>query len=631
MEMPAYLAVLSGFRELIVFKSFLVFSILLVSSQSFCRQTAFLDSVLTLIGRADEEERHRLEALLVAHMYVDHYDSAYQLNQTVIRIGPSLKHKTLYIRGLIHSWRFFDFQKKISNLRTSVTITAQEGELRLLGDAYMFLGIAYRDNAQPDSAMIYALMARDLYEEYGDSHDIRAILQLIADMHFYAGEYEQARILYEQTLSSDYPDPWFGWRHRIITANLGLISIKQNRLDDAMHLFQTCLDTLNSSPNLNIGDSSAYSYIYRKLMEVSLLKRDYAAAEKYYRLGEQIGIRLNVRAELPGLYIGKSSILLQEGKNDSALAVLKLAERLEKQYPDLKYKIDMYRSFADIYKARGDFLNAGVSLEKLLAAKTAADSIFNRARIMHLYAHHNYLNSLQKGEQYKNERNLFYIIAGLSTSSLAVFIFLFLRIKKSYRILIEKNLDLAYSNTNEPIPLLHGYPPEENVEDDALQNMEEREETEPILNEDTAPGGLEGPETVEKQKKLPDPDKIKEILQKVELAVLHDKIYLDSNLSIAKCAGLLGTNRTYLALAVNSGYNMGFSEYINGHRVKEAIKLMSSPEAKEFTLDGIAEKSGFNNRVTFSKVFREHTGINPSYFMKNLTSSDMQYNIARAD
>lgn len=611
------------------------------SSNLFAQQTVWADSMLILIDNADDAERYRLEAQMIAMFYVAQPDSAIALNKRILEIDPGLKNQSMYIKALIHSQRYLPFPEKVKSLRNAVSLAKREDDSRLIADAYMFLGIAFRDNAQPDSAMIYALMSRDLYEEHGDSHDVRAILQLIADMRFYAGEYEQAKIIYNRILEYKNVEPWIGWRHRIITANLGLISIKQNRPEEAEKYFLICLDTLNAIKNLNFGDSTAYSYIYRKLMEVYLLKNDFKKAEYYFNLGEKFSINFKAGSELPGLYIGKSSILLLNGKIDSALAALKLAEKLELQYPDLKYKMDIFRGFADIYQMQGDFRKAGLYLEKLLTAKTLGDSIFNRARIMHLYAHHNYMNSVQREQQYKNERNLFYIITALSTLSLTVFIYLFFRIRKSYRVLIEKNLNLAYSSPETPIPLLHDYEQDEELiekenfkeaaghKGDISSEAPEESSVDASMNQvnnlDDSSAG-EG-----RSIKQLEPVRFEEIKSKLNHAIIKDKIYLDSNISLSRLAESIGTNRTYLSIVLHEVHNMNFIEFINGHRVKEAIKLMSSPEAKEFTLDGIAEKSGFNNRITFSKVFREHTGINPSYFMKNLTLSDIQHNIARAD
>ena len=40
-------------------------------------------------------------------------------------------------------------------------------------------------------------------------------------------------------------------------------------------------------------------------------------------------------------------------------------------------------------------------------------------------------------------------------------------------------------------------------------------------------------------------------------------------------------------------------------------------EFDKYTMDAIAQLSGFNNRATFNTAFKKNTGVSPSFFKKN--------------
>lgn len=94
-----------------------------------------------------------------------------------------------------------------------------------------------------------------------------------------------------------------------------------------------------------------------------------------------------------------------------------------------------------------------------------------------------------------------------------------------------------------------------------------------------------------------------------------DKIFLQSNLRMDELARLMHTNRTYISRMINEEFNCAFSDYINRKRIEYAKQLMYlSPEMKQQEL---AEKSGFLSASSFSKTFKQHTGMPPGEWMKS--------------
>ena len=90
----------------------------------------------------------------------------------------------------------------------------------------------------------------------------------------------------------------------------------------------------------------------------------------------------------------------------------------------------------------------------------------------------------------------------------------------------------------------------------------------------------------------------------------RERLYLDPKLSIVQLAERLGTNRTYVSNYFNSVLRTTFYDYINSLRIKkESVPMMENHP--EYTLDYIAQCSGFNSVSTFRRAFRKHTGQNP--------------------
>ncbi len=84
----------------------------------------------------------------------------------------------------------------------------------------------------------------------------------------------------------------------------------------------------------------------------------------------------------------------------------------------------------------------------------------------------------------------------------------------------------------------------------------------------------------------------------------------------------LKTNSSYLSKVINSTKNSNFSNYINNLKIDFAIKkLTEDKKFRSYTIKAIAEEVGFNKAQSFSTAFNKKTGINPSYFIKQLNTT----------
>lgn len=100
---------------------------------------------------------------------------------------------------------------------------------------------------------------------------------------------------------------------------------------------------------------------------------------------------------------------------------------------------------------------------------------------------------------------------------------------------------------------------------------------------------------------------------RMESMVENDRLYLDPKLSLRQLAERLGTNRTYLSQYFNEVKGVTFYDYINAMRInKKSVPLMQ--EHPEYTLDYVAQQSGFNSLSTFRRAFRKYTGTTPGCY-----------------
>lgn len=552
---------------------------LIVNFLLFCQTGSYSDSLFSLWKKSSGAETEKLEEKLILRMYTAPYDSAKALSDKLLRETSGLKNNSLYIKALTHSYRFYIFKDKIKLLNEAEALAEDENDRRLLSGVYLFKTIAFRDNSMTDSAMMYALKTKDLLESFALESELAGILQLIADLHYYAGQYDEAEKTYRRILSQKTIDPNH-WRINTIYNNIGLIRIKQHRYAEAELIFKQSLGRLFSR-KMNYADSSGLPYLYRKLMEVTLHQDKNKEAESYFIIGEYLSERFRQRTELPGLYALKGALCYKSGYPDSALYYYKKAEVLNRDFPDFGNQINIYEGLSNTYSLLNNNKKANDYLRLLIDVKNKSDSAFYRARYMNAFAEYNYNNYLKEIKHYKNQQLYLLIIIFVVTLSLIIIVYFYIKINLANKKLVQKNIE-------------------------AVEGFSPHILSEKISNEINNKTSLES-----------DDIKIRTIIKQLENLMTIGKLYLEKDISLGKIAEMLSTNRCYLSKAINTAYGVNFNTYINDLRIKEAIHLISSGAVQHLNMEGIAEKCGFNNRVSFTNTFQKFTGVSPSFFIKN--------------
>jgi AraC-like DNA-binding protein len=111
---------------------------------------------------------------------------------------------------------------------------------------------------------------------------------------------------------------------------------------------------------------------------------------------------------------------------------------------------------------------------------------------------------------------------------------------------------------------------------------------------------------------LADDERTRRVAERLRHALEVERRYLDPELDLAGLAAEVGVPRTLLSRLLNQHFGRGFLDLIHGYRVRDAVALLSDPDAAHLTVDAVAERCGFRSRSTFYAAFRRHTGTTPS-------------------
>ena len=94
--------------------------------------------------------------------------------------------------------------------------------------------------------------------------------------------------------------------------------------------------------------------------------------------------------------------------------------------------------------------------------------------------------------------------------------------------------------------------------------------------------------------------------------LIQDQI--DTNLTLKELSKDLNIHPAYLSREFSKYFdNLSFGDYIRKQRIEKAIEYLNN---SNFPLTKIAYLTGFSDQSHFTRIFKKHTGKNPSVFRK---------------
>jgi AraC-like DNA-binding protein len=98
--------------------------------------------------------------------------------------------------------------------------------------------------------------------------------------------------------------------------------------------------------------------------------------------------------------------------------------------------------------------------------------------------------------------------------------------------------------------------------------------------------------------------------------LIQDQIDTSFAFDLKEMSSTLKVHPSYLSREFSKYFdNLSFGEYIRKLRIDKAVELI---EASEHSLTEIAYLTGFSDQSHFTRIFKQHTGENPSAFKKML-------------
>ncbi len=106
--------------------------------------------------------------------------------------------------------------------------------------------------------------------------------------------------------------------------------------------------------------------------------------------------------------------------------------------------------------------------------------------------------------------------------------------------------------------------------------------------------------------------------------IIQDQVDINLALSLKDISKNLDVHPAYLSREFAKYFDdLTFGEYIRKLRIEKAIQLIHSTN---HTLTEIAYLTGFSDQSHFTRIFKLHTGQNPSTFKKNILESKLHTN-----
>ena len=279
--------------------------------------------------------------------------------------------------------------------------------------------------------------------------------------------------------------------------------------------------------------------------------------------------------------MGKNA--LHDGDLAKAEELLLRAEMLAKTENGMEMLDEIYLDMVAVYARKGDYLKHKKTLDLYQniiksTQNKSAEAAYEQIKVIYELDKIRDQKLVLEGHIRERNRQLLgvLILLGILIAAGAIIIRQYLRLQDQLKILFRKN----------------------------VEEMKQKDTALPI-----ASVGHGNPET--------DPESIPSELrfQKIIWLLDKEKLYLNPDLSLNDLSMKLATNQKYISQAINSHSDTGFLGLVNRFRVNEARRQILELGTKA-NLNEVALNSGFSNRVSFYRQFKEITGISPSEFMK---------------
>lgn len=112
-------------------------------------------------------------------------------------------------------------------------------------------------------------------------------------------------------------------------------------------------------------------------------------------------------------------------------------------------------------------------------------------------------------------------------------------------------------------------------------------------------------------------ENFKELENIVRNHLNKSKVFLDPVLKLDTLSQDLNISKKTLSYLFNNHFKTNFYQFVAEYRIKYSIELMKNTN-NIYTIESLANFSGFNSRSAFNKYFKEFTGVSPSKYQMDI-------------
>lgn len=491
----------------------------------------------------------------------------------------------------LHFVRIRDYksahEQALKNVTFARTHALQNLELRGL----LFLGDLQLVVTSANEQLEYYNELLELAKAYRNDKYREAALNKIANLMDMSGDTKKAIAIRKRTLAyyQDKPlDSAYTQKEKnnIIMYSYSLLGntyVKAKKLDSAKVFANEVKKFLTKEI-----DSCNAAFFYLLEADIAFEENNFKSAKEKFNKGYNVCpsnydiIALNKAYNLGKVEQGAKNYeeakrILQQGLDDYQVTTAEEG-----------FMSDYYEQLAEAYKHVGDFESASYYFEKHLTTQDKYTKLKETAKEVLLNDEREKFKKefdALKAEKEQSQEYLNYVFLG---ASLAILVLLFLLLK-FYR--NKRQNEVKFEALLAKIKSAKS--PEEII-DTKDEELEEKESTD-----------------------VPDETK-QQIL--AGLKKLEEKEYfLQQDCNSYNVAKKIGTNTSYLSKVINSHFGKNFNTYINDLRINYAIvRIKNDVLFRSYSIQSIAEEIGYKSADSFAKYFKKDTGLNPSFYIKNI-------------
>lgn len=498
--------------------------------------------------------------------------------------------------------------------------------------AYYDIGYFFYKKEEYERSIHYNEKALQIQSLKNDPKFLRELYQKQGNAYLQIWKNQEALDSYHNVLRMIGEDDQEGLQDKIkAKSGIAIVLRRMNQSEKALHNLK---ESLHLIKNTSFHNARNHVNILTIISEVYLDLEQLDSVLYYSDMGIKISKPINYEIGLVDLYTKKGIVLNKKGEIDKALKFFIDAEKIllnTGASNRLTQSINVNYFLADYYYQKKSFEKAIAYLKKTVDALKEDD--YRKKRVVHTYfllakcyieikeeaAARHWFSKYEEirkefekqkdqtilkifdtetqlldkkieklnNEQVKEERNKIYILWTLgSISVLLIFIiWMYFQKQKSNKKIFEKLI--------EKISILE-------LKEEEIAS---KERTKDIAIDD---------------------EKVSKVLKGLE-RLEEQQFFLNLDCNLRSMAKKVRTNATYLSKIINTHKDKSFNDYINDLRIEYVLKrLKNDRKFRSFSIKSMAYEIGYKSDNSFVKHFKLKTGLNPSYYIRNIEKFEKQ-------